>query len=288
MVRAFEAVAEAGSMRKAADNIHVSHTVISRHIRNLEGWMGTKLVTAGPRGVVLTAEGRVLHAAVSKSFRLIADACQALMPLSRRGALRVWCMPGLATRWLSPRLQEIEQVVPGVEIVLRSVDQVPNMADAETDLMIAFGNPDEMPETATIIVRPRMFPVVSPKWLAANSRPKTLDELSKCPLIHEDSRKQWIDWFEASGLTSGRPLRGPRLWDAGLGFDAALAGQGIALATRLTTSKEIAEGRLEELLDTDIRLGAYFLLVRRDRVADPAIGRFREWLIANISLTEAG
>lgn len=96
------------------------------------------------------------------------------------------------------------------------------------------------------------------------------------------------DWFEVSGLTLARPLRGPRLWDAGLGFDAALAGQGIALATRLTTSKEISDGSLVELLDTDTRVGAYFLLVRPDRTADPAICRFKEWLIASVSRTEAG
>ena len=288
MVRAFDAVAEAGSVRKAGDIIHVSHTVVSRHVRNLEAWMGTKLITAGPRGVVLTEEGVLFRSAVAQAFGLISDATQALMPLARKGTLRIWCMPGLATRWLSPRLQEIEGVVPEVEIVLRAIDRTPDIANAETDVIIGFGNPDELPPGAVGIIRPRMFPVASPKWLSANARPETVDELATSPLIHEESRKQWQDWFEACGVAPDRPLRGPRLWDASLGFDAALAGQGIALATRLTTSVEISDGRLEELLATNIRLGTYYLIVRPDRAADPIIRRFREWLMANLMITETG
>lgn len=275
-------------MRKAADNIHVSHTVISRHVRNLEAWMGIKLVTAGPRGAVLTPEGTTLHIAVSRAFRLITDASQALVPLSRGGALRIWCTPGLATRWLTPRLQEIERVVPEVEIVLRAVDRIPDAPNSEADLMIGFGGPGDLPAAAVAIVRPRMFPIASPKWLAANARPQTVNSLARSPLIHEENRKQWVDWFEAAGVVLDRPLLGPRLWNAGLGFDAALAGQGIALATRLTTSNEIDDGRLQELLQTDIRLGAYYLLLSPDQATDPTTVRFTDWLVANMDLTEAG
>src|ERR1700722_14250363 len=71
MVRAFEATGRMGTMRKAADDINVSHTVISRHVRNLEAWIGRKLVTAGPRGVVLTKEGELFFSTVTKAFQMI-------------------------------------------------------------------------------------------------------------------------------------------------------------------------------------------------------------------------
>ena len=97
MVRAFEAAARTGSMRKAADDIGVSHTVISRHVRNLEAWAGRKLLETGPRGTLLTQEGAIFHRAVSEAFQIIAAAAVELRPRTRKGMLRIWAMPGLAT-----------------------------------------------------------------------------------------------------------------------------------------------------------------------------------------------
>ena len=74
MVRAFEATGRMGTMRKAADDISVSHTVISRHVRNLEAWIDRKLVITGPRGVLLTKEGELFFSTVSKAFQMIGNA----------------------------------------------------------------------------------------------------------------------------------------------------------------------------------------------------------------------
>ena len=94
-LRAFEAVSRAGSMRKAAGELGLSHTVVSRHIRTLEDWMGRKLVAAGPRGVRLTTEGRVLYEAAARAFQLIGNAAHAVRITRRLDSLRIWCIPGL-------------------------------------------------------------------------------------------------------------------------------------------------------------------------------------------------
>lgn len=282
MLRAFEAVARMGSMRKAADDIGVSHTVVSRHVRNLEHWMGQKLVAATPRGVVLTAQGETLFAAVSRAFRIIANTTAELRPAAARSALRIWCMPGLATRWLTPRLSEIEAAMGAVDISLRAIDRLPDFAAHEADLMIGFGSFDDLPPGAEQLVLPRMFPVASPAWIARHGAPKTLAELAEAPLIHEESRQQWTDWFDAMGLKLRTELRGPRLWDANLGFDAALAGQGVALVTRLTAGAEIDSGRLVEILASTVRLGGYYTLVAPQRAADPVLARFESWLADNL------
>ncbi|NKF33540.1 LysR family transcriptional regulator, partial [Pseudomonas sp. BGM005] len=86
-----------GSMRRAADDLNLSHTVISRHVRNLEAWFGTRLVDAGPRGIRLTAEGRVFAETVGAAFDLIAKSTAELRPAVNRTVLRIWCVPGLAT-----------------------------------------------------------------------------------------------------------------------------------------------------------------------------------------------
>lgn len=284
MLRAFEAVARMGSMRKAADDIGVSHTVVSRHVRNLEHWLGQPLVTATPRGVVLTTQGETLFAATNRAFRIIANTTAELRPASRRAGLRIWCMPGLATRWLTPRLSQIEAAMGDVDISLRAIDRLPDFAAGEADLMIGFGSFDRLPTGAERLISPRMFPAASPAWIAQHGAPADLAELSRAPLIHEESRQQWTDWFEAMRFALRSELRGPRLWDANLGFDAALAGQGIALVTRLTAGTEIDDGRLVEILTSKVRLGGYYLLASPQRAGDSVLARFERWLEKNLPL----
>ena len=284
MLRAFEAVARMGSMRKAADDIRVSHTVVSRHVRNLEHWLGQTLVHATPRGVALTPQGEALFAATNRAFRIIANAAAELRPASRRASLRIWCMPGLATRWLTPRLSAIEAAMGDVDISLRAIDRLPDFAAGEADLMIGFGSFDHLPPRAERLLMPRMFPAASPDWIARHGAPADLAELARAPLIHEESRQQWTDWFEAMGFALRGELRGPRLWDANLGFDAALAGQGIALVTRLTAGAEIDDGRLVEILTSTVRLGGYYLLKAPQRVDDAVLARFERWLEENLPL----
>lgn len=286
MVRAFEAVARTGTMRRAADDLGISHAVISRHIRHLEAWLKARLTASGPRGTRLTREGEVFFAAVTRAFRLIAMATADLKPSARRRALRIWCMPGLATRWLTPRLEQLQSALSGTDLVLKAVDHLPDFDQAQADLMIGFGDPEDLPHGAMPLIRPRMFPVVSPKWVRRNEVPKVVQDLARQELIHEESRQQWTDWLEAAGAGLTRPLKGPRLSDASLGLDAALAGAGVSLATRLTAREEIAAGRLIELFATRIQLGAYFLLAAPQLRKDPLIQGLYRWLLAQLRATE--
>ncbi|WP_271602503.1 LysR substrate-binding domain-containing protein [Bradyrhizobium sp. CCBAU 45384] len=278
MVRAFEAAARAGSMRKAADDIGVSHTVISRHVRNLEVWSGRKLLDTGPRGTLLTQEGAIFYRAVSEAFQIIAAAAVELRPRTRRGMLRIWAMPGLATRWLAPRLSEIERTLAGADIVLRAIDRLPDFSKSEADVMIGFGSKADLPAGATWLISPRAFPVASKVWIEKNGQPENLAELSRLPLIHEESRQQWTNWFKGAGYKLRTALKGPLLWDANMAIDAALAGQGIVLASRLTVAREIDGGNLVELLGTNVKLNGYYLHIRPERSHAPLIEGFRLWL----------
>lgn len=283
MLRAFEAVGRTGGMRKAATDIGVSHTVVGRHVHNLEHWMGQKLVDTTPRGVVLTPSGEVLFAAVERAFRIIGNSAAELRPTHPRTALRIWCMPGLATRWMTPRLAAIEAAMGPVDISLRAIDRLPDFSTSEADLMIGFSNADTTTENSRKLIQPRMFPAASPIWIAQHGAPRDLASLARAPLIHEESKQQWTDWFDAMGHRLTDELKGPRLWDANLGFDAALSGQGIALVTRLTAGSEIDEGRLVEILESRVRLGGYYLMTSPRRRSDPILARFEAWLADNLS-----
>ncbi len=282
MLRAFEAAGRTGSMRKAAIDIGISHTVVSRHIQNLEAWAGWKLLNAGPRGITLTTEGQDLFNVTTAAFRSISDIAGQLRSTAGADELHIWSVPGLANRWLIPRLQAIQQAVSSSEVLIRSSAQFPDFSLGEADLMIGFGSFDQLPEQAVPLIQPRMFPVVSPAWLKQHGKPETVEELAHLPLIHEESHTQWTRWFRLAGVDINKALRGPRLWDANLGFDAAMAGQGVALTSSLLTSKEIADGRLVELFNTDIRVGGYYLLMPGIRSGDPRIQQFKNWLSTSL------
>ena len=288
MVRAFEAVGRLASMRKAAEELTVCHTVVSRHVRNLEAWFGTRLVDRSPRGIQLTEEGRLMLRAASTAFDLIATASAELRPTTTRGLFRVWCVPGLAARWLAPRLAGLQAALPGVEIVLRATKERPNFGHFEADSEIHYGEAPDTSGRAVLLEHSRLFPVASPAWVAARAPITSLGDLARAELIHEESRDQWRRWFELAGHQTPADLPGPRLWYASSALDAAVAGQGVALATRLQAADDIVSGRLVELLDTDVSLGDYWFVAPEARWNEAVLSRFRNWLADSVAETRGG
>ncbi|WP_181703481.1 LysR substrate-binding domain-containing protein [Chthonobacter albigriseus] len=286
-LRAFEAVCRLGSIRKAADELGVDHAVVARHVRNLEAYLGVRLVDGGPRGSVPTSEGRRYAGQVALAFDLIGQATDEVRPRARRGEFRIWCVPGLAVRWLMPRLHALQAVVPDREIVLRPTDQAPDLTRGEADLEIRFGERPVPGVRAEALVAPRFFPVASPGFLKGRAPIDTAADLARQPLIHEESREQWRHWLAAAGLDPVPPLDGPRLWYANVAIEAALLGQGLALVNRLQVAPELADGRLKELLHTDIRIGAYTLQADAGRWTEPLLVRIRRWLHQELNAGES-
>ncbi|SDT90729.1 LysR substrate-binding domain-containing protein [Stappia sp. ES.058] len=278
LVRALHAVGHSGSIRRGAAALGLSHTVVSRHLRALEAWVGAKLLERTPRGARLTPEGETVFAATETAFAALSGAFETIAPRGVPTSLRVWAMPGLAGRWLGPRLAEIERLLPGLDVSIRATETPPDFEAHEADLFIGFAPDNALPVNAERLVTPRMFPVASPAWLARNGRPASLSALAGQSLIHERDHSQWERWLTAAGVEPSAPLSGPKLWTASLGLDAAAAHQGIALATQLSVAREIGEGQLVELFDTDIATGSYFLLAAPERRNKSPVLAFREWL----------
>ncbi|MCF4166420.1 LysR substrate-binding domain-containing protein [Zavarzinia compransoris] len=277
-LRAFEAVARLGGTRRAGEDLNVSHTVISRHLANLESWAGVRLVARDGRGLVLTPEGRRYHERIARALDLIAEATEELSPRGGAGEMRIFCVPGLAVRWLARRLSGLEAALPGVDIALQPADRSPDFRAGEADAEIAF-DPAPAPGVAQCdLLAPRFFPVASPLFVERRGPFRAAADIAAAPLIHEDSREQWRRWLALAGLDAVPPLHGPRLWHADAAIEAALQGQGIALANSLLVGDDIAAGRLVEVLDSDIRLGTYRLRAPAALWETRDLTRLRRWL----------
>ncbi len=279
-LKAFAAVARLGSVRQAAQDLRVNHSAVARHVRTLEAWLGVKLLALGPKGAVLTEDGRRYFDRVQAALDEVAAATASLRPGAVIADLLIWCSPGLAARWLTSRLEQLRAVLRDREIVLRPTAEAPNLPRGDADVSVRYETEAHAAAgvQSEVLARPRFFPVASPEFIEAHGAVTTVAELAALPLVHEVGREQWRVWFGLAGLAEAETkLHGPRVWTADLAVSAALAGQGVALTNGFIAGEDLAAGRLVELLATGIRLGCYRLSAAEAHWADPAITRLRAW-----------
>ncbi len=282
-LRAFEAVARHGNVRRAAEELGLDHTVVSRHLRSLQELVDAQLVRTSRQGVVLTQAGSDYAARIRSALADIADATRDVSQEKRSASLTIGCLPGFALRWMTPRLPDFQRLHPEIDISLRPGDIKPDLADDTLDAQIGYGAPAAGDMRVAVLARPRVFPVASPFWL--EKHPTLADDLgglATAPLIHEESHEQWRVWFAAAGLTAPKELRGPKLWHAHLAVEAARLGQGVALANELICGADLASGGLVELGTSAVVMQPYVLFARPRRWNEPALARFRRWLVAQV------
>lgn len=251
-------------MRAAAEELSVSHTVISRHVRNLESRLGVRLVEPHGRSVVLTEDGARYHAQITQAFRLIEAATNELSQPTRR-PLRLWCWPGIAGMRMLPFLPELEESLPHRIIHFQPTLGRPDFRNREADAEIYYRSGPAVPRDGIIeteLGTPRVLPVASPSLIARSGRER--DDLAlmfELPWIQELSGDEWRLWLEAAGLVidmqTRSKLEGVRLWHAHLTIEAARLGQGIALANELLIAPDLEKGTLVEIGNTNVTLGTY-------------------------------
>lgn len=278
-LRAFEAVARRKSIRRAAEELAVDHTVVSRHLRALQSSLAVQLVKTTKRGVQLTPLGEQYAARLSIAFADIASATAKLEVDRRTKSFRIWVSPAFAMYRLVPRLPEVHSLFPRVDVELRSTVDVPNFARMEADAAIIYGEAAEGGTEGLALTHPRVFPVASPGWIQEHQPVERPEQLLGLTLIHAESSSQWEDWFQQCGVKLQPPLPGPRLWNMYLATEAAKLGQGIALANETVVKDEIKAGALVEVCQSAIRFHHYLLVASQNRWEDPEIKAFRDWIV---------
>jgi LysR family glycine cleavage system transcriptional activator len=278
-LRAFEVAARHNSFTGAATELRVSHAAVSRHVRSLEARIGVTLFRRAKRGVELTPEGARYLKAVSAAFESIAEATEALAK-PRYVQVRVSVEPAFAGRWLIQRLGRFQVAHPDVDVVLDASPQLLDLTRDETDLAIRYGQ-GGWPGVRQDLVASSRVVAVGRKELRGRRRSAFApDELRAFVLLHEDDGALWRRWFAAAGIADVNVSRGPRILETGLALDAAVAGQGIALADEALIADDLANGRLVKLCDKALADGAYYLLSLPSASRRRPLAAFRDWLLA--------
>lgn len=291
-IRAFEAVGRLGGIRRAANSLNLDHSVVSRHLRQLEDWVGVALFHRVGGQVNLTEAGARYHGRISAALAELALATAELRNPDDQKQILVWCVPGFAAQWVADRLAAFERAKPDYAVELRPTDARANLLAHEADVDIRFYLDEWPPDPGgrgiqyVELARPPIMIVCSPS-VAERLQGVSVDDLVHAPLLHEEHDQQWRAWLSLNNVSQlPEKLAGPLLWHAHLAIAAARNSRGLALASTYLVDADLRNGSLVELEVPGTRpvvIGAYAFATREDRWSVDGVLQFRRFLQAEVA-----
>ena len=196
------------------------------------------------------------------------------------GVLTVSTSPDFAAKWLVHRLGRFAEAHPDIDLRVSATMHHVDFAREDVDLAIRAAANSRSSIVAVRLCFEQLFPVCSPKLSSGRNRITTASDLLKFPLLRLDDWQTWSRWFEAAGVTN--PVaHGPVLNRASMLIDAAVDGQGVALARTALAAWDLINGRLIRPIDVSLRVrNTYWIVCPKATSALPKITIFREWLLA--------
>jgi LysR family glycine cleavage system transcriptional activator len=286
-LRAFEASARQLSFTKAADELFVTQAAVSHQIKALEEFLGLKLFMRKNRALLLTEEGQSYYLDIKDVFNALHDATERLLARGAKGAITVSLQPSFAIQWLVPRLNTFNQLHPDIDVRIKAVDQPDNSLTEDVDIAIYYGRGRWPDVHADKLHTEYLVPVCSPMLLNGSKPLKDYKDLANHTLLHDTSRRDWKRWFKEAGIKGGNVNHGPIFSHSAMVVQAAVHGQGVALAQSVFAKPELEAGRLVMPFDhTLVSKNAFYIVCRENQVDLGKISAFREWMLDTVAEEE--
>ena len=277
-LRVFEAAARHENFSRAAEELNVTQSAVSRQVQLLETELGRPLFERrGPR-LLLTGIGREYYGIVQESLALIRRGTARLFRPRPSPFLTLSVLPSYASKWLVPRIASFEARFPGVSLRLVSSYALTDFEIAtDIDAAVRYGHGEWPGVSAEVILKDLIFPVCSPAVAARLSKPEDL--MREKLLVEDPYWDEWQLWAEAAGLTID-PSRIRRLSDDfNIQLQAAAQGQGVALARRLLVADDLRAGRIVSPFSFWVPASVqYYFVCPPERAAEPALRALKEWM----------
>lgn len=279
-LQAFAACARTGSTTRAADELSLTQSAVSRSLGTLEERLGVLLFHRVRQRLVLSDAGGVFR---REAERILAELQQAAVTVmafgGHAGVLRLAVLPTFGTVWLVPRLRLFQRIMLNVTFdIVSRLEPVDFDADP-FDAAIQRGHMRPSGAEAMPLMEERLVVVAAPELLAG--RGMLADrELARLPLLQQTTRpSMWIDWFRDAGIDARSILRGARFEHFDMVIAAAVSGLGVALVPEVLAGPEVAAGRLVPASARRLVVGAPYCLIYPPRSAGiEAFAAFRDWL----------
>jgi LysR family glycine cleavage system transcriptional activator len=284
-LRFFEAAARHLSFTRAARELHISPGAVSQQIKHLENQLGFKLFHRLTRRIELTEEGLQLAPVVSDILETLHQEITRLQSCRRHGIVHLQASPSFALKWLIPKLGDFYRRYPEIALHIHTEHNYLVAGTAPFDLAVDFSLGDYPGYDSEMLMDEWLLPVCHPKLLKPPMTAQ-LDQLKKQRLLHDASAWQraapdteWQRWAEQAGFTGIDQLPGQFYSRSDLALEAALAGQGIAMARARLLGNLLESHRL--IAPFNLRIpspASYYLVTPKGALAKPGIRALFDWL----------
>jgi len=284
---AFESAARHLSFTRAADEIALTQSAVSRQIQMLEQRLGVALFRRMHRAIALTDEGRTLQLAVVDALVRLDRATRDIRQAERIKAVIVTTTAGFAGLWLIPRLSAFVAAHPGVDVRITTSYELVNLERDAVDVAIRYRPIDvALPAGSMTLFGETVFPVCSPKLRASKVAPlREPADLARHILLsmEGDNSEQLLDWnlwLHALGVADLKPAGMLRFSSYDQIIQAAIAGQGVALGRMPLLERQLAGRQLVAPFRKSLVSPRGYCVIVSTRSADrPEVRAFVDWLV---------
>jgi LysR family glycine cleavage system transcriptional activator len=281
-LRAFESAARHCSFTKAAKELFVTQSAISRQIRSLEDYLDLELFTRHHKAIALTPEGQVYMRDLVAAFARLDLATRRISHSRRREALHVHAYATVAMRWLIPRMKTFQEAYPEIDVQLTASVQPVDFDRDEVHCAIRSGPPvwgenihtDKLFESTIV-------PVCAPSYLNSPWPLRTPNDLNHVTLLHSLARNNdWAEWLAAVGAENVDPDRGMKFESSIMAYLAAEQGMGVVIAQTSLVKDDLLLGKLVMPFEMEVPSDrSYYLLLSPRFEGWSVLNQFRSWLL---------
>lgn len=281
---AFAAAARHLNFAHAAAELNLTAAAVSHHMRRLEDQLGVVLFRRQPRGVSLTAEGRLLADASASAFADLEQALTSLRRQRQNPRVRLSVLPSLSSAWLAPRLAGFCRRHPEIRLAVEADRSLARFDDAGPDLGLRYGPGGWAGLTALPLMDEALLPAAAPT-LAGLDAVVAASDIAQLPLLDDLAQQGWADWFRFAGLRRVRAREIHSFSDSSDALAAAAAGMGAILARERLAQPYFASGRLRPLPGPRMAAGyGYYIVYPQGRSLSMEAQALVNWLLEQAQL----
>ena len=286
-LRAFEAAARHLSFTRAAAELHVTQAAVSHQVKHLEEALGVQLFKRLNRALLLTDAGQVYAPELNAAFDQIQAATARIQHASTTKPVTVTALASFSARWLVPRLGRFRQQHPEIELLIDPQNQLVDLRHSHADIAIRYGTGHYPGLVTERFFTEDLFPVCSPALLESGDNPlRVPEDLAYHHILHDDGHNDWRTWLRAAQVEGVDANKGTVFTDSGMLIQAAMSGQGIAMARGVLVNDELQSGALVRPFDLGLPSEyAYYVVALPERLQLPRVAKFKDWLLSEAAQT---
>ena len=278
-LRAFEAVARAGSFSAAARELNVTHAAIAQHVRTIETDLKTTLVMRQGRGMALTDPGMQLANALTEGFAQIIAGVEAITSDAETRPLTLSVTPSFAENWLMPRYADFWAKHPEIGLSIIPSIEVIDLRRDGIDMAIRYGK-GEWPGLEATPLFKADFTVVGAPSLVKGRKIEGFEDLNGLPWLFETVHKEARRWVLDSGLDlSTSPIN--EVPTFGMVMAAVRSGKCLTVASSALVADDIKSGKLVALMQKQPKDLGYFIVTPKDVLSHRA-KVLKSWLLSAV------